>query len=316
MEEKVYISGLVSVVIPTYKRSEMLFRAIDSVCNQSYRNIEVIVVNDNIDGDEYSCDLRRRMKRYSEDKRVFLVEQEKHINGAAARNAGIRFAKGEYLAFLDDDDWWEPEKIEHQKRYLDSLDSSWGGVGCLMRHYRNEKLVYVSLPYKEGDLLNEVMTRRIGIGTGSPLMRRCCVDDSGYFDESLLRHQDIQFFAFFCSKYKMGLVKEYLYNYDLGDSQNRPVPSKIREIKEKFYASVHEIIDKMSPREKHKFYIMNNFEIGCAYWRHGEKKKAIPLLIGILRYMSTTFNAMERVMVRWLGTKFAMLYEKKYSIEE
>lgn len=307
-----YQEGLVSVVIPTYKRSDMLYRAIDSVCSQTYSNIEVLVVNDNIAGDSYSEELVNKMARYENDKRVILVEQEKHINGAAARNVGIRKAKGAYIAFLDDDDWWEPEKIEHQKKYLDKLDETWGGVGCLMRHYRNDKLVYVSLPYHEGNLMFDVMTRKIGIGTGSPLMRRKAVDDSGYFDEDLLRHQDIQFFSYFCNKYKMGIVKEYLYDYDLGDAQNRPSPEKIKDIKEMYYRSVSSLIDNMTAIQKKKFYIMNDFEIGCAYWKAGDKKTAFPMILGILRFPLTLYIAVYRIVIRWLGTYFAKFYEKKY----
>ena len=310
---KNYEKGLVSVVIPTYKRSEMLYRAIDSVCSQTYKNIEILVVNDNIAGDSYSLDLEDRMKKYEGDKRVILVTQTKHINGAAARNAGIRAAKGEYLAFLDDDDWWEPVKLEHQKEYLDSLDNTWGGVGCLMRHYKNDRLIYVSLPYKEGYLADDVMSRNIGIGTGSPLMRREAVDEAGYFDESLLRHQDIQFFSFFCTKYKMGLVKEYLYNYDLGDNQNRPSAEKIAEIKEKYYSSVKEIIDGMVPHKRKVMFAMNQFEIGYAYYREGNKRKGLAMMMSVVKYPEAMFNALKRVIVRWLGKKFANQFEKKYA---
>ena len=99
-----YIAGLVSVVMPTYKRSEMLSRAIDSVLAQTYTNIELLLVNDNEPGDEFTKDLQQRVAVYSTDSRFKLILQEKHVNGAVARNVGIRQAKGEYIAFLDDDD--------------------------------------------------------------------------------------------------------------------------------------------------------------------------------------------------------------------
>ena len=95
-----YVQGLVSVIIPTYRRSDMLDRAIKSVLNQTYDNIELLLVNDNIPNDEYSQALLDRVKIYETDDRFRLILQEKHINGAAARNAGIKEAKGEYIAFL------------------------------------------------------------------------------------------------------------------------------------------------------------------------------------------------------------------------
>ena len=307
---------LVSIVIPTYKRSDMLFRAIDSVLNQTYSKIEILVVNDNVKGDSFSLELIKKMKKYENDLRVVLVEQDEHINGAVARNVGIKKAKGEFLAFLDDDDWWEPQKLEHQIAYLSKLDESWGGVSCLMRHYKNDKLVYVSLPYKEGYLMQEVITRHIGIGTGSPLMRRAAVEDAGLFDEKLLRHQDIQFFALFCSKYKMGLLKEYLYNYDLGDSQNRPSPDKILNIKKQFYISIDSLIQEMTKSKRKQFFIMNNFEIGCAYFKAKNYKKAIPLLMKVFCYPTTLYMAIDRVVVRWKGKKFASYYERKFRLDK
>lgn len=120
-----YIAGLVSVVMPTYKRSEMLSRAIDSVLAQTYTNIELLLVNDNEPGDEFTKDLQQRVAVYSTDSRFKLILQEKHVNGAVARNVGIRQAKGEYIAFLDDDDWWEPNKLEEQIKELSRLDDSW-----------------------------------------------------------------------------------------------------------------------------------------------------------------------------------------------
>ena len=73
-----YVKGLVSVVIPTYQRSDLLTRAIDSVLNQSYEQIECIVVNDNVPNDKYSLALYDLLKQYSVDDRFKFIEQEKH----------------------------------------------------------------------------------------------------------------------------------------------------------------------------------------------------------------------------------------------
>ena len=103
-----YVEGLVSVIMPTYKRSEKLLRAIDSVLNQTYKNLELLLVNDNEPFDEYTELLEKNeVEKYSNDERFHLILQDKHINGAVARNVGIRQARGQYIAFLDDDDWWE-----------------------------------------------------------------------------------------------------------------------------------------------------------------------------------------------------------------
>lgn len=308
-----YIADLVSVVIPTYRRSDSLIRAITSVKNQTYPDIEIIVVNDNQVGDEFSLDLYKKMSAFESDDNVFLVEQEKHINGAAARNAGIKRAKGEYIAFLDDDDYWDSHKIEHQIKVLKSLDSSWGAVGCLTIHVNGRSILHVGLPYKDGNVFHEVLQRTVGLGTGSLLMRRASVDETGYFDESLKRHQDIQFFGYFCSKYKVKLLKEYLYYVDHKDASNRPDVNSIKKVKQDFYQSVKPLIDSMSNKEKNKFFIMNDFEIGVVEWRSGYKSNGMKKMIRIFRYPSTAFKSLKRILRRISGKKFKNLYLRKYA---
>lgn len=105
-------NNLVSCIIPSYKRTDTLRRAINSVLKQTYKNIEVLIVDDNFNGDEYSEQVRNIVVSF-DNPRIRLISQPMHINGAEARNAGVRAAKGEYIAFLDDDDEWLSEKIEN-----------------------------------------------------------------------------------------------------------------------------------------------------------------------------------------------------------
>ena len=209
-----YTKGLVSVVIPTYKRSDMLKRAIDSVLGQTYNKVECIVVNDNTPGDEFSQILYKLIEKYKNDMRFHFLEQEVHKNGAAARNVGIRAARGEYIAFLDDDDFWDHKKLEIQISVIDNLSGEWGAVGCLMKYHKNNKVVAANHPYKDGNVFYGVLTRSVGLGTGSLLIRRNALDDTGYFDENLRRFQDPQLFSCLTEKYKVKLIKCYLHNRD------------------------------------------------------------------------------------------------------
>lgn len=126
----------VSCIIPSYKRSDMVIRAIDSVLRQTYKNIEVCVVDDNIPGDEYSCELKHKLEKYQNDSRVKYITQQKHINGAVARNVGIKEATGEFIAFLDDDDEWLPEKLERQMEIID-FNPSVDAVTVLWKNYKD-----------------------------------------------------------------------------------------------------------------------------------------------------------------------------------
>ena len=110
---------LVSIIIPTYKRSNMLSRTIESVLNQTYQNIEIIVVDDNDKNTTYRKDTEIVMRKYKDNYKVKYIKHDKNMNGAVARNTGIRVSKGEYIGFLDDDDIFYKEKIQKQVEYLE-----------------------------------------------------------------------------------------------------------------------------------------------------------------------------------------------------
>lgn len=310
-----YVKDLVSVVIPTYRRSDMLTRAIDSVLGQTYTNVECIVVNDNIVGDEHSLVLYKNLKAYENDPRFRFLEQEKHINGAAARNVGIRAARGEYIAFLDDDDYWEKEKLQMQVDWLKSHDESWGAVGCLSRRLLNGELQMVDIPYPTGNILMDILCRRTGLGTGAVLMRRVALDEAGYFDESLMRHQDLQLFACLAAKCKIGLVKKYLYNIEVGDAQNRPTPEKLKAIKEAYFASIRNVMDGLTPGQRKRVYIMHKFECAYAFYRHGHKKEGLSMMLGVFRSPITLYLAIFRVMERCFSKTFKQHYNRKYAVK-
>ena len=120
---------LVSVIIPTYKRADRLLIALSSVLGQTYQNTEIIVVNDNVPESEWDSATRKALAPLN-DSRVRIVDTAGHTGGGTARNFACRQACGEYLAFLDDDDEFLPDKVESQLRFMQShnLDMSWQDV--------------------------------------------------------------------------------------------------------------------------------------------------------------------------------------------
>ena len=306
-----YISGLVSVVIPTYKRCDSLVRAVESVLGQTYEHTEVIVVNDNVPGDEYSLQLYEEIKKIN-DKRFVFLEQEKHINGAAARNCGIRAAKGEYIAFLDDDDYWLPEKLERHIEAFKHLGEEYGIVSSLVTRNKDDNLIMAVPPYKSGYILREIMQRTVDLSTIAVVIRRKALDDTGYFDEKLLRHQDIQLFTCLTSKYKVYLLKEYLQVINVDDGINRPSSDKVMSIKAAYYESVAEIMNTLTKKQKNKILILNKFEYAAILLKEKKYKQFFSAALGIFRYPSTFFAALKRIFTRMLGTKFRNHYVKKY----
>ena len=104
--------NLISVVIPTYNRKHLLQKAIASVLNQTYSNFELIVV------DDCSTDSTEHFMKSLSDKRIRYIKHEKTKHASASRNTGIQLSKGEFIAFLDDDDRWLPTKLEKQLKLL------------------------------------------------------------------------------------------------------------------------------------------------------------------------------------------------------
>lgn len=201
------MNKLVSIIIPTYKRPETLSRAINSVLNQTYRPIEIFVVDDNDPNTEYRESTEMVMKGYVNNPLITYIKHEKNKNGSAARNTGARYSKGAYLAFLDDDDEYLPTKIEAQVNRLEELNSSWGI--CYSRYYRKcgNKIISVSGETREGNVWFYELCRNFwhGGGTG-PLVRRKVFMEVGGFDESFERNQDYEYMIKITKKYKLAFV--------------------------------------------------------------------------------------------------------------
>lgn len=121
--------GLVSVIIPTYNRASLLPRAITSVFNQTYANLDVFIIADNC-----TDNTSQVLDDYRNNSKIQIIELSENVGGAEARNIGLRRAKGEYIAFLDDDDEWHPEKLSAQIKIFEKKnDVCIVGCNCLYK---------------------------------------------------------------------------------------------------------------------------------------------------------------------------------------
>ena len=119
MREQYKNEPLVSVVIPTYKRPKAyLSRAVLSVCNQSYKNLEIIIVDDSTAAYPLR-DENEAFIRSLQDERIIYLQNEKNCGGSLSRNRGIFASSGRYITFLDDDDEYLPCKVERQVRFME-----------------------------------------------------------------------------------------------------------------------------------------------------------------------------------------------------
>lgn len=110
----------ISVIIPTYKRSTFLERAIKSVLNQTYKNFEILIIDDNLKDSLERKETEEILKNYLKLENVTYIKNQENIGGALSRNVGIENAKGKYIAFLDDDDEYYPNKLERQINFYNS----------------------------------------------------------------------------------------------------------------------------------------------------------------------------------------------------
>ncbi|MEM0449344.1 MAG: glycosyltransferase [Methanomassiliicoccales archaeon] len=180
---------LVSVIIPAYDRPKLLEKAIASVLAQTYQRWELLIVEDGS-----PVDLTSTVRMFS-DPRIQHLRQKENQGVAAARNRGANVAKGEYIAFLDSDDEWKPQKLARQLSYLRAKGPEFNfsytlrevvdDTGAVISDYNKHE--------EEGDL-REVIAWPAVLGTPSSwLIRRQLFLEMGGFDESLKYAEDWEF---------------------------------------------------------------------------------------------------------------------------
>ncbi len=130
----------ISVIVPTYKRPDKLKRSIKSILNQTYSNIQIVIVDDNTPGTNFRKKTINVLKKFKDYSNIKYIKHKKNMGGAIARNTGIKNSDGEYISFLDDDDEYYPKKIEREHElFKKSKINNLGFVYCQVNFYTNNK---------------------------------------------------------------------------------------------------------------------------------------------------------------------------------
>lgn len=208
-------NALVSVIIPTYKRKETLKIALESIMKQTYKNLEIIVVDDNGTDSVYRKSVEIIMEEYKGNSQIKYIKNEKNMGGAAARNVGIEAAKGEYLAFLDDDDTYYPEKIEKQVAMFEkSQDEQLALIYCYVEQLdENGKVNYVLKKQLRGNCLYEAMCIDCLAPTSLWLVKRKAVIDVGMFSIVPSKQDATLILKLLAKGYTVDYVPEVLCSY-------------------------------------------------------------------------------------------------------
>lgn len=205
---------LVSVIIPTYNRDLCyLSRAIKSITRQTYKNHEIIVVDDNI----YKSKLSLKIKKYCLLHNITYFRTRGKEGANIARNIGAYYAKGFYLAFLDDDDMWLPNKLEMQLKYFsDDIGMVYSNgyiitSNSIQLYTNSESFVF------KGDLYRLLIYNYIG-PTITALIKKECFFDVGMFDEDMPSKQDYDLWIRILKKYRIIGINYPLFLYSQHNS--------------------------------------------------------------------------------------------------
>ena len=296
---------LVSVIIPTYCRSKKIGRAIQSVLNQTYKNIEVLVIDDNDPITLERQETQKEMEKYLNYSKVRYVLHQRNLGGSKSRNTGIAIAKGDYISFLDDDDWYEPMKIEIEVKMLESLSGKRVGiVYCDMRglnDYGEQKWIhksrYEGLPFVEC----------VTVDCISPTSTWLCTKEALHFVEGfpiVPCKQDIIMMAMLIAEgFQIFNVPQILVNFSchsetrISGSPQRAIfgLNAVREFARKNYASLQQSDIK-------KIEAINATRLFNLYAELGDRENLKAELRIIYRFANTKTKikySIKRALAKW-----------------
>lgn len=266
---------MVDVIIPTYKRADMLEKAINSILNQTYRYVMVTVVDDNNPQTEWRKKTSELMEKFANEKRVQYICHKKNKNGSAARNTGLKYTNGEFVCFLDDDDYFIEDKIEKQVKYL--LENS-NKDACFCDYIKNGKNICLA---NKKDFSHDILLGFLTPQTSGIMFRRKVIDELKGFDESYYRHQDYELLLRFYDHFSMGKIDEVLYVRERSEVDNKPNGLKLETLKKKMFEEFGyklDMLEKNEPGYKRKVMVYNYIDIMKSYMKQKDVKNSLRIL--------------------------------------
>lgn len=241
---------MISVIIPTYNRENVIIESVQSVLKQTFDNIELIVVDDNSD------DSTAETIKTIIDDRLYYYKLDRNYGAGYARNFGIKKAKGEFIAFQDSDDIWHKTKLEKQMSLLSSLPSEYAVVFCSLKtDYGKGIIPCPSLKITNGYLFKKLKKVNF-ISTQTILCKKKVLLEVGGFDESLPAVEDWDLALKISKLYKIAHLKEVLV--DLRISKNSITKNHSRVL-DAMYLLFDKYNNDLSKTELKKWYYHASF---------------------------------------------------------
>ena len=274
---------LVSAIITTYKRMyKDILRSINSVLRQSYNNLEIIIVDDNNEDSEYRIDIKKNIEILKNKVNITYIEHKTNLGAQQSRNDGINAAKGELLAFLDDDDEWLENKIEKQVEVYEDGVGLIYSKGFIVYEDTKEIKEYSTTPYfKESFTFKELLySDRIGTTTQAMIPKKVIVKE-GLFDLNQVARQDYELWLRISKNYKCVGVNEFLFKHYIhsGEQISKDLNKAIsgyNAIYKKYYEDY-----KLYPAAREHYY----YRIMKLYFKNKQILKGLLSLLKLIIYM-------------------------------
>ena len=266
---------MISVIIPTYGEPSFLKDTIKSVLAQTIKSWELIIVDDNNPGTEARRKTEQLVNEFiSLDRRIKYIKHEYNKNGAVARNTGFAVAKGEYIALLDSDDLYLPNRLQKCYELMHNASGDIAGVytGCEFR--RGGKVYSTYSGVRSGRFLKETLACKFMFCTGSNIfVRKSVIDELNGFDPAFLRQQDYEFLVRLFEKYSLIGLNEVLV---IKNNENINVPNleKLIVIRRQYLDKYKYIIDSMSDEDRNYVFFWNCISIAEAAMAQKKYNKA------------------------------------------
>ncbi len=199
------ICSLVSVIIPTKDRPEMLAQAVQSVLNQTFSDIEIIVINDG------GIDVQNILTPLNSKGNILYLKHDQNLDRSAARNTGIHAASGKYIAYLDDDDTYYPNHLETLVKFLKNSEHKVAYTDAVMAEQQKQDGKYVttnrSVPYSFDFDYDKILVNNF-IPILGLMHEKSCLDETGAFDVNLGTHEDWDLLIRLSRKFSIAHIKE------------------------------------------------------------------------------------------------------------
>lgn len=259
----------VSVVLPTYNRANWLPGAIETALDQTYESLRVLVIDDGSTDETPEV-----LSEYSDHPKVRTFRNDRNRGIAYTRNRGTELADGEYICVLDDDDRWNPGKVERQVKLMDRRSDEYCGVFTDGRRIHDGDVVYRVETGARGDVYPEILVRNFVLPHASLLLRRDALISVGGYDTEFDRAVDWDLMIRLAKSYQFEHIEEPLVDRILHDENITADPKYDVDVRSQIYEKYESDIED-DPAIRDKFMGLWERERGLLAVSRGERTKSV-----------------------------------------